>query len=396
MKSVQHDALRRPVLGRRLRLGFVGGGRGGLVGEWHFSGARLSGHWDVVAGALSTRPENARLSAADWGIAPDRSYVDFREMAKAEAARSDGIEAVTICTPNASHAEIAEAFLEAGIDVILDKPMTTVTEDARRLVALQRKTGLCLVMTYPYAHHAMVRQARALVDAGRIGTVQQLHVEYLQDWNQPAARPDDHIWRHDPAIVGRSSLIGDIGTHASHLIGAMTGLDISAVRAETFVCGGPKPTADTAHIGLRLSNGAPAIMYLSNAAIGQYCGLRIRIWGDEGALEWDQEQPESLRFTGRDMAETIYRRGTGQGMLPEAERLVHLPRGHGEALTDAWANLYAEAGSTIGLRRAGKAPDVKNARLSDAVDGLKGMLFIDACADSAETGGSWTDLAAIV
>lgn len=389
------DLLRRPVLGRRLRLGFVGGGRGGMVGTWHLAGARLSGHWDVVAGALSSHPETARLSAADWGIAPDRSHVDFHAMARSEAARADGIEAVVICTPNASHAEIAETFLDAGIDVILDKPMTTRTADARRLVELRRRTGLCLVMTYPYAHHAMVAQARALVDAGRIGAVRHLHVEYLQDWNLPAARPDAPIWRHDPAIVGRNALIGDIGTHASHLIGAMTGLDIAAVRAESFTCGGAKPTADTAHIALRLSNGAPAIMVLSNAAIGQYCGLRIRIWGDEGALEWDQEQPESLRFVARDRAETVYRRGFGQGIEPAAERLVHLPRGHGEALTDAWANLYAEAGLHIGRRRSGKDPGAEQGRLPDARDGLKGMLFIDACTDSAAAGGVWTDLATI-
>ena len=197
MSFTEKSDLRIPPLGRRLRLGFVGGGRGGLVGDWHFNGARLSNHWDVVAGALSSRPENAAASARDWVISPDRSYSDYRDMAEREGQRNDGIEAVAICTPNWSHAEIARVFLRAGIDVILDKPMTTTIEDAQMLVELAERESRVLVVTYPYSHHAMVRQAQDMIRQNRIGKVRQAHVEYLQDWNagkvyrvSPKGRPE--------------------------------------------------------------------------------------------------------------------------------------------------------------------------------------------------------------
>ncbi|WP_149139538.1 Gfo/Idh/MocA family protein [Gemmobacter caeruleus] len=386
--------LRIPPLGRRLRLGFVGGGRGGLVGNWHFAGARLSNHWDIVAGALSSRPENAAASARDWCIAPGRSYTDYRLMADQEAARQDGIEAVAICTPNASHAEIAATFLRAGIDVILDKPMTTTVEDAHRLVALQRETGVSLTMTYPFSQHVMVRQAQALIAAGEIGKVQQVQVEYLQDWNIAPQSEEGAPWRQDPLQVGPSMIVGDIGTHAYHLLHVMTGLDVAELRADMFVCGGAKPQPDTAHINLRLTNGAPALMHLSNATLGQYCALRIRVWGEKGTLEWDQEKPEHLRFTPRDEAERIFIRGSGQGIRAEAQHVAHLPRGHGEALTDAWANLYAEAGLKVAMRRGGAMIDAASLlNLPGPDDGLKGMLFTQACADSWREGGIWTSLA---
>lgn len=393
MSFTDRSNLRQPPLGRRLRLGFVGGGRGGLVGSWHFSGARLSNHFDVVAGALSSRPDTAALSAADWVIQADRSYTDYREMARAEAARPDGIDAVAICTPNDSHAGVAIAFLEAGIDVILDKPMTAMLPDAEALVAVQQKTGVSLTMTYPFSHHAMVRQARALVDEGALGRIAQVHVEYLQDWNLAAQALDGAPWRQNPLRVGRSSIVGDIGTHAYHLLHTVTGLDVASLRADMFTCGGAKPQPDTAHIGLKLSNGAPATMQLSNAAIGQYCALRIRVWGDKGALDWDQEKPEELRFTPARAEERIFRRGAAQGIRPAAEALIHLPRGHGETLTDAWANLYAEAGLVIAARRSGRDLGQASTRLSGVADGLRGMNFVEACADSHEAGGIWTQMA---
>lgn len=389
MSFTEKHGLRVPTLGRRLRLGFVGGGRGGLVGDWHFAGARLSNHWEVVAGALSSRPDNAAASARDWCITPERSYADFRVMAAVEAARPDGIEAVSICTPNGSHAEIAATFLRAGIDVILDKPMTTTVADARMLVDLQRKTGRALIMTYPYGHHAMVRQARGMVARGMIGAVRQLHVEYLQDWNVGPQSETAGAWRQDPAKVGRSSIVGDIGTHAYHLVHEITGLDVAEVRADMFVCGGTKPQPDTAHINIRLENGAPAVMLLSNAVAGQFCGLRIRVWGEKGAVEWDQEKPEVLRYVLFDAPEQSIVRGAG-GMLPEAARLTHLPRGHGEALTDAWSNLYAEAAIVIGARRDGETLSPDAVHVPSAEDGLRGMLFLEACADSWGAGGAWT------
>lgn len=387
--------LRYPPLGRRQRLGFVGGGRGGLVGDWHYNGARLSNHWDVVAGALSSRPDNAHASARDWFIDPARSYTDFRVMAEQEAGREDGIEAVSIVTPNWTHAEMAIAFMQAGIDVILDKPMTTTVDDARKVLAVTQETARVLVMTYPYTHHAMVRQAQTMISNGAIGAVRQVHVEYLQEWNTAPQEMTEAPWRQIPEKVGRSSIIGDIGTHAYHLLHVVTGLDVAELRADMHICGGDKALPDTAFVNLRLSNDAPGLMHVSQAAPGQYCGLRLRVWGDKGAIEWDQEKPEYLKYVPLDQQEQVFVRSYGNGILPEAARLVHLPHGHGEALTVAWSNLYAEAAIAIAARRSGELATEGLFQLSGAEDGLRGMLFTEACADSHEAGGVWTKMQAI-
>lgn len=392
MGFADKSRLRVPPLGRRLRLGFVGGGRGGLVGEWHWAGARLSNHWDVVAGALSSNPENAALSARDWMIAADRSYADYHSMAKAEAARADGIEAVVVCTPNWSHYEIAATFMKAGIDVICDKPMTTTLADAESLLALQRQSGLVLVMTYPYKHHAMVRQARHMIAQGAIGTIKQFHIEYLQEWGTGPASPDfkGAVWRRQPEKVGRASAIGDIGTHAYNLLHYVTGKDVTDVRAEFHRCGASPAMEDTAFVNLRLEGNVPGMLWITQAAPGQYCGLRLRVWGDKGGMEWDQQFPEHLKYVPLDGAEQMIVRGHGSGMLPVAERLSHLPRGHAEAMADAWSNLYAEAGLAIAARRSGAVLPEGTVELSGAEDGVRGMQFIESCADSHEAGSVWT------
>jgi predicted dehydrogenase len=386
--------LRRPPLGRRMRLGFVGGGRSGQVGAWHTAGARLSGHWDIVAGALSTNPEVAALSATDWGIDHSRSYPDYRAMATAEAARADGIEAVAICTPNWTHAAIASAFLQSGFDVILDKPMTMSIAESAQLVALGEATGLTLALTYSFAHHAMVRQATVMVEQGAIGRIRQAHVEFVQDWATAPFAPDNQAatWRQDTTKVGRTSAVGDIGTHAYHLLKTVSGLDVERLRAEFHVCGAPKPMEDTAFVSLRLTGNVPGFLWVTQAAPGNYAGLRLRLFGEKGGLEWDQEYPEQLRYSPVGGAEHIIHRGKGSGMVAEAERLVHLPRGHGEALSDAWANLYAELGFVIAARRAGVTLPEHFVRYTNAEQGAAGVRFIEACANSHESGGTWVAL----
>ena len=230
-------------------------------------------------------------------LAPDRIYSDYREMATKEAARQDGIDAVVVCTPNFMHYRNAVAFLEAGVDVICDKPMTVSLDEALALVKLQRDTGLVLAMTYPYVYHAMARQARHMILNGRIGEIRQIHIEYVQD---AAVAPDNPraeglIWRRDPKKVGRASVTSDIGTHAFHLASYVTGQAVTELRAEFHVCGAPKAMEDTAFMTIRLSNGAPGTLWFTQAAPGNYCGLRIRLFGEKGGIEWDQENPEHLR-----------------------------------------------------------------------------------------------------
>ncbi|KUF12120.1 Gfo/Idh/MocA family protein [Pseudoponticoccus marisrubri] len=387
-------ALRRPVIGRRLRLGFVGGGRGGLVGQWHAAGARLSNQWEIVAGALSSDPETAAQSARDWLIPAERSFADWREMARNEAARPDGIDAVAICTPNHTHHDIAAGFLRAGIDVICDKPLTTTLDDAEHLVALQAETEARLYVSYPYTHHAMARQAAEMIRDGAIGRIRQVHVEYLQEWATGPADPahKGQVWRMDPTKAGRSSAVGDIGTHAFHLLEYVTGLRARALKADFHVCGVEKALEDTAFITLRLDGDVPGLLHVTQAAPGQYCGLRFRIWGERGGLSWDHEFLEQLRHSPLDAPDQIIHRGQGAGMRPGAAGMAHLPRGLGEAVSDAWANLYSEIALSIAARRHGLALEEGAIAAWDVQDGARGVRFVETCADSHEAGGTWHDL----
>ena len=393
MAFVGDEHGRLPPPERRLRLGFVGGGRGSLIGPIHANGARLSNRWDTVAGALSSDPAVAQASGRDWLFAPDRIYADYREMAAREAARPDGIDAVVIATPNHTHKPIAECFMRAGIDVICDKPLTTTLSDALDLVRLQRETGLVFGVTYPYASHAMVRQAREMVRNGDLGPIRQVHVEYVQEW---AAGPSDPAfkgagWRRDPQKVGRASATADIGTHAFHLVDFVTGLEMTHLRADFHVCGAPKAMEDTAFVNVRYEGGIPGLLWVTQTAPGNYCGLRFRIFGEKAGLEWDQELPEILKYRRLNEPEQIIVRGNGSGVVPAAERLIRMPRGHGEALTDAWANLYTELAIAVEWRRAGRELPEGLLAYPTAIDGAKGVRFVDAAADLHEAGGVWTD-----
>jgi len=383
-----------PAAVRRLRLGMVGGGRGALVGQWHAGGARLSGRWDIVAGALSSDPEVALASGRDWLMAPERIYTDFAQMARAEAARADGIEAVAICTPNHTHRAIAVAFMEAGIDVICDKPIALSREDCAAMGAAQAASGVVFAVTHPYVYHPMVVQAGAMIAAGEIGTIRQVVVEYVQDGAAGPVDPNSkqQAWRFDPATSGRSATTGDIGTHAIHLMEFVTGDQVARLRADLHVCGGEKPLEDTAFITFALKGGAPGLMWVTQAAAGNACGLRLRIYGDKGGLEWDQENPEELRFTPLRGTRQVLVRGHGAGILPAAQRMIRLPRGHGEALSDAWANLYTECAVAIEARRAGRALDPDLLNLPDLAEGARGVDFVHTAVDSHEAGGIWLDL----
>ena len=385
-------SLAYPKPTRRLRLGFVGGGRGGQVGAWHSAGARLSDHWDIVAGALSSDPANARASAADWFLDPERSYTDYAQMAKLEAERADGIDAVAICTPNHTHHDIVAAFLKAGIDVICDKPLTTTIEDAQALIALQAQTGLVVGVTYAFAFHAMVRQARNMILSGRIGTVRQVHVEYMQEWSclEPEPASKSSAWRQDASKVGRASAVSDIGTHAFHLAHYVTAQPITELSASFHVCGPARELEDTAFMHIRLANGAPGTLMVSQVAPGNYCALRIRVYGDLGGIEWDQEKPEYLRLSLLGQADQVIVRGKKGAMLPSVERMSHLPSGHGEALSNAWANIYTEFAVAIAARREARVLPEGLVDFPTVVDGARGVKFIHAAADSNENGGAWT------
>ena len=382
-----------PPPGRRLRLGMVGGGRGSFIGPVHLNGARLSGRWELAAAAPSSRADVARASGRDLLLPDDRVYTDFRAMAEAEAGRPDGIDAVAIVTPNATHHAVARAFMDRGVDVISDKPVTSTLADALDLVAAQRRTGLVFGVTYSFAGHAMVRQARQMVAEGALGCLRQIHVEYFQEWAlQPASEGGKGAaWRLDEAQVGAAFTTGDIGTHAHHLASFVSGLEMTRLRAEFHVSGAPKPLEDTAFLHVRYAGDVPGTLMVSQAAAGTQCGLRLRIFGETAGLEWDQENPETLRYAPVGEPARIISRGYGAGMGIEASRFVRMPRGHPEALTDAWANLYIEFAIAIEARRAGIVLPDGLLRYPDIADGARGVRFVEAAAASAKAGGTWLD-----
>ena len=357
----------------------------------HLNGARLSGRWDLVAAAPSSRPEVARASGRDLFLAEDRVHADFRAMAEAEAARPDGIDAVAIVTPNGTHHAVARAFMDRGIDVISDKPVTSTLADALDLVETQRRTGLVFGVTYSFAGHAMVRQARQMVAEGALGRLRQIHVEYFQDWALAPASEGGKgaAWRLDEAQVGAAFTTSDIGTHAHHLATFVSGLEMTRLRADFHVSGAPKPLEDTAFMQVRYAGDVPGTLMVSQAAAGTQCGLRLRVFGDEAGLEWDQENPETLRYARVGEPARIISRGYGGGMGIEASRFVRMPRGHPEALTDAWANLYTEFAIAIEARRSGTTLPDGLLRHADIVDGARGVRFIEAAAASARAGGTW-------
>jgi predicted dehydrogenase len=376
---------------RRLRLGLVGGGTG-LIGAIHANGARLSNRWEVVAGALSSNPKTAKSAGQQWHFDLDRCYLDYAKMAKAEAARPDGIDAVAIVTPNHLHAPVALEFMRQGIDIICDKPVTAQLEKVDKLTAEQKKTGVFFGVTYAYASHPMIRQAREMVLSGDLGDIRQVHVEYFQDWaidltDEQANAP----WRLDSEKSGPSFTVADIGTHAEHLASFVTGRQIEAVRADFHVTGSPKPLEDTAFMHIRLEGGVPGTLMVSQSMAGSHCGLQLRVSGTKATIEWLQEKPEFMSFRRVGEPEKILSRGHGAGIYPSAEQLVRMPRGHPEALSDAWANLYQEFSISIQARREGEVVPEGLIEPPTLVHGLQGMKFINAAVKSSKE-DRWVNL----
>jgi len=374
-----------------IRLGMVGGGTGAFIGAVHRIAARLDGHYQLVAGALSSTPEKARASAAELGLA--RAYDDYTAMAKSEARRRDGIEAVAIVTPNHMHAGPAIAFLKRGIHVICDKPLTATMAEAKKLRSVAEKANALFVLTHNYTGYPLVRQARAMVEAGELGRLRLVQVEYVQDWLTEAAERSGSKqaeWRTDPARSGAGGATGDIGTHAYNLACFVSGLAPEALAAElsTFVDG--RPLDDNAHVLLRFAGGARGMLWASQVAPGNENGLRLRVYGEKGGLEWAQENPNQLWFTPFGQPKRLLTRG-GAGVGAAAARVTRTPPGHPEGYLEGFANIYAEAARAIRARQAGEALP-EGVVYPTLADGLAGMRFVEACVQSSTRNAAWVKL----
>lgn len=380
------------AIGERLRVGMVGGGRGAFIGAVHRMALRLDDRIALVAGALSAGAENARASGAELGLAEDRCYSDFRQMARAEAARPDGIQAVIVVTPNHLHLPVARAFLEAGIDVICDKPLTATLAEAEELADLARRSGLVVAVTLNNTGYAMVRQARQMVREGLLGDLRIVRTEYVQDWLTlpiDAEGQKQAAWRTDPAQAGRSACLADIGVHAHSLAGYVTGLRVERLVADlaTFVPG--RRLDDNAHVLLRYQGGARGVLVASQVSPGNLNNLVLRVYGSKAGLEWHGTDPEALLFTPYGQPEQRIVRG-GPGTLDAAARVSRMPAAHPEGYVEGFGNLYRDAAHLILARRAGRDPDPAIAACVPTVDdGLEGLRFIEAAVSSHEAGGIW-------
>lgn len=368
-----------------LKLGMVGGGQGAFIGGVHRMAARLDGCFDLVAGALSSDPERARASAADIGLDATRSYDDFRHMAKAEAARPDGIVAVSVVTPNHLHGPIAEAFLNAGISVICDKPMTATLAQAESLAAAARSSEGSFFLTHNYTGYPMVRQAREMVSQGAIGTVRCVETNYLQDWLAETPDKDNKQaqWRLDPAQSGGGA-IGDIGTHAHNLTCFVSGQNATGLQATLSSHVAGRTVDDDARVTMALSGGAKAHIWASQVAIGNENNLTLAIYGSKASLHWSQENPNMLRFAELGQAPRIITRG-GSAAGPAAAAVTRIPAGHPEGYLEAFATLYREAAEAIRTKR-------RPAHSLGIQEGLDGVRFVDACQRSSAQNGAWIDL----
>lgn len=371
----------------------VGGGRDAFIGAVHRIAARLDGEYEFVAGALSADAEKAKASAADLGLDADRAYSDFEAMAKAEAARDDGIDAVAIVTPNHLHYPVAKAFLEAGIHVICDKPLTTTVADSESLVELTKQHDRIFAVTYNYSGTPLVRQARSMIANGELGNIRVVNVEYVQDWLSTRLEDSGQkqaAWRTDPERSGAGGCIGDIGTHAYHLACFVTGLEVEELSAEltSFVEG--RQLDDNAQIMLRFTGGARGQLWASQVAPGNENRLVLRVYGDKGGLEWHQENPNVLTHSPLgEPTRVITRAGTGANEA--AQRVSRIPAGHPEGYLEAFANLYKEIAAAIRAHANGTHPD-SGVSFPTVADGLSGVRFVSAAVQSSNAGATWTKL----
>ncbi|WP_108397637.1 Gfo/Idh/MocA family protein [Devosia submarina] len=377
---------------RRIRLGMVGGGTGAFIGYVHRIAARIDGDYDLVAGALSSRPEVAKESGRNIGLAEDRIYTSYEEMAQAEAARPDGIEAVSIVTPNHMHYGPAKAFLEAGIHVICDKPLTSTLEDARKLASIQPKNGAKFLLTHNYTGYPLIRQARELVASGALGNIRVVQAEYPQDWLTEATTEENKqaSWRTDPARSGAGGAIGDIGTHAYNLARFVTCLKTDSVSADldSFVEG--RQLDDNVHIMLRFEGGAKGMLWASQVAVGCENGLQLRVYGDKGGLEWRQDNPNYMWFTEFGKPRQLLTRGGAISGNAASTMNIRIPSGHPEGYLEAFATLYSQFAAVIrgeGAEYEGLLPTL--------ADGVEGMQFIIASVESSRNDGKWTKLSEV-
>lgn len=378
------------MLGRRLRLAVIGGGPGSFIGAMHRQAARLDDRYEIVTGILSADLDKSKKAAVELGMNPERLYTSVQEMLDKESAREDGADVVAIMTPNDSHYEYAMYALERGFDVICDKPMTNTLEEAEALHKKVQETGLVFCLTHNYTGYPMVRQAKAMVADGQLGTIRLVQVEYVQGGKADESKSDpSESWRFDPVRGGPSLVMGDIGSHAHNLVRFITGLEVDEVLAEIGNIVPGRAVHDYGGALLRFDNSARGSYWVTQAAAGVENCLRIRVSGTKGSLEWMQEFPQALTFKPLG-APSQNRTPNGPGTLPLSKHSSRIVAGHPEGFHEGFANIYSDAAEAIAARRSGNTPNPLALYFPNSFDGLMTLKFVFSAIASSKSDGKWT------
>ena len=376
----------------KLNWGMIGGGEGSQIGPAHRISAAMDGLYSFVAGALDANPEKGRAFAQTLDIVGDRAYGDWREMLGAEGNRPDKLDLVTIATPNSTHYEITKAFLEAGINVLCEKPMTITVEQAEDIVATAKRTGMICAVNYGYSGYALVRHMRAMVARGDLGKIRLIKAEFAHGFHADEADADNPRvrWRYDPAQAGISAQFADCGIHALHMASFVSGQEARELSADFVSCLASRTLEDDALVNFRMDGGAVLRLWTSSVAVGSMHGLNIRVYGEKGGLRWAQEWPNQLFWTPLNKPTITLERG-GPGLSPEADRASRVAIGHAEGMPLAFANIYADLAEVINAKKQGRAPNLLVQNYPKAVDGLRSIAAIAAAVESAKNHGAWKD-----
>jgi predicted dehydrogenase len=384
-------------MNRKLRMGMVGGGKDAFIGAIHRLAANMDGLIELSCGALSINPEIAMASGEALFLPKDRTYTTFEEMIKAEASlpADKRMDFVTIVTPNFAHFAPAKMALEHGFHVVIEKPITFSLEEAKELKQILDKTGLTLCLTHTYSGYPLVKQIKAMIKDGQLGKIRKVWVEYPQGWLSKLSEREGNAqaaWRTDPKKSGKSSVMGDIGTHAAHLAEYVTGSKITDICAELNTMVEGRVLDDDGAVMLKFDNGAKGVLMASQVAAGEENGIRIRVYGEHGGVEWYQHEPNTLLVKWLDKPTQIYRAGGNNGhyLSPMAIHNCRTPAGHPEGYLEAFANIYRNFALTLGCKMDGKTPTAEMLDFPGIEDGLRGMAFIDNVVASSQSDKKWT------
>ena len=379
-------------MNRKLKYGQIGGGRDSFIGAVHRRAAALNGQIELVAGAFSSTPEKAKASGKDLMIADERNYGDWHEMLEKESQLPVGerIDFVNIVTPNHMHFRPALEFVEAGFNVLMDKPMVHSSRQAQELIEAVEESGVVFGLTHNYTGYPMVKEGRDWIKNGKLGKINRVVVEYPQGWLLSRLEDENKqaAWRTDPAKSGIAGAMGDIGSHCENLVSYMTGLEVESICADltTFVPG--RQLDDDANVMLRFTNGAKGLLWCSQIAAAEENNINIRVYGSKGSLEWHQEEPNTILFKDPAGPVQIYKRGNGY-LSEAAQRAAQLPPGHPEAFYEAFANVFMNFSDTVRAKLDGREPTELELDFPSVYDGARGVKFIEKVVDSSQSDVKW-------